>query len=172
MWLVAGVAQDVSEPGDYFVFRMEPESIIVSRTRNNELAALYNVCQHRGARVLLSDRGAMDKYTCPYHGWVYANDGELLTVPEGEGFSRGEPCGKLNLKRLRVESWAGIIWVCMDPDGPSLDEYLGPIREMVAPFRPQQMRLVEDQTVKLDCNWKAVFDNFGDTALIRILLLM
>ena len=162
MWLVAGVAQDVSEPGDFFVFSLEPESIIVSRTRNNELAAFYNVCQHRGARVLLSDRGAMDTYTCPYHGWVYGNDGELITVPEGEGFSRGEPCGKRGLKHIRVESWAGIIWVCMDPDGPSLDEYLGPIKEMVAPFRPHQMRLVEDQTVKLDCNWKAVFDNFGE----------
>ena len=162
MWLVAGVAQDVAEPGDYFVFDLEPESIIVSRTSENQLAAFYNVCQHRGARVLLSDRGAMDQYTCPYHGWVYANDGKLIHVPEGEGFSRGEPCGRLSLKPVRVESWAGAIWICMDPDGPSLDEYLGPIKEMVAPFRPDEMRLVEDQTVQLDCNWKAVFDNFGE----------
>lgn len=65
MWLVAGVASDVEEPGDYFVFNLEPESIIISRTSDNEVAAFYNVCQHRGARVLLSDRGAMEQYTCP-----------------------------------------------------------------------------------------------------------
>ena len=60
VWLVAGVAQDVAEPGDYFVFDLEPESIIVSRTQQGGLAAFYNVCQHRGARILLSDRGAME----------------------------------------------------------------------------------------------------------------
>ena len=32
-WLVAGVLQDVEEPGDFFVFDLEPESIIVSRQR-------------------------------------------------------------------------------------------------------------------------------------------
>ena len=162
VWLVAGVAQDVAEPGDYFVFDLEPESIIVSRTQQGGLAAFYNVCQHRGARILLSDRGAMEKYTCPYHGWTYANDGTLIHVPDEERFSRGVPSEEHSLKAVRVESWGGIVWISMDPNGGSLDEFLGPIKEMVAPFRPQDMRLIEDQTVRLDCNWKAVFDNFGE----------
>ena len=162
VWLVAGVAQDVAEPGDYFVFDLEHESIIVSRTQQGGLAAFYNVCQHRGARILLSDRGAMEKYTCPYHGWTYANDGTLIHVPDEERFSRGVPSEEHSLKAVRVESWGGIVWISMDPNGGSLDEFLGPIKEMVAPFRPQDMRLIEDQTVRLDCNWKAVFDNFGE----------
>ena len=161
-WLVAGVEQDVSEPGDYFVFNLEPESIIVSRSSDGELAALYNVCQHRGTRVLLSNLGSLNEYTCPYHGWTYANDGTLISVPDEDRFSRGVPRDKLSLKPLRVEAWAGIVWVCMDPDAPSLDEFLGPVKAMCDPFRPQDMRLVEDQTVTLDCNWKAVFDNFGE----------
>ncbi|MBT4987585.1 MAG: Rieske 2Fe-2S domain-containing protein, partial [Proteobacteria bacterium] len=49
-WLVAGVAQDVEQPGDFFVFDLEPESIIVSRAEDGSLNAFYNVCQHRGAR--------------------------------------------------------------------------------------------------------------------------
>jgi len=162
MWLVAGPAADVAEPGDFFVFNLEPESIIVSRTDDNELAAFYNVCQHRGARVVLSDRGAMQEYTCPYHGWTYGNDGVLRKVPEEDRFSQGVPCAELSLKHVRVADWAGIIWVCMDPDAPGLDQFLGPIKDMVAPFRPEDMRLVEDQTVRLECNWKAVFDNFGE----------
>ena len=48
----------------------------------------------------------------------------------------------------------------MDETAPSLQEYLGPVIEMVEPFRPQDMRLVEDQTCLLECNYKAVFDNF------------
>jgi len=161
-WLVAGVAQDVEEPGDFFVFDLEPESIIVSRSNDGDLHAFFNVCQHRGARLLLTDSGAMDTYTCPYHGWVYNNDGSICNVPQEDHFSRGNPKDNLSLVPLRVEIWAGAVWVCMDDDAPTLKEFLGPIVEMVEPFRPQDMRLVEDQTCHLECNWKAVFDNFGE----------
>jgi phenylpropionate dioxygenase-like ring-hydroxylating dioxygenase large terminal subunit len=161
-WLVAGVSQDVVEPGDFFVFDLEPESIIVSRSEAGELNAFFNVCQHRGARLVLSEAGAMQTYTCPYHGWVYNNDGSLCEVPDEDHFSRGIPKEKLSLQSLRVDDWAGAIWVCMDPDAPSLQEFLGPIIDMIEPYRPHDMKLVEDQTCHLDCNWKAVFDNFGE----------
>ena len=161
-WLVAGVLQDVEEPGDFFVFDLEPESIIVSRSENGELHAFFNVCQHRGARVLLTERGNMATYTCPYHGWVYKNDGRLAHVPDEDRFSRGLPRQELGLKPLRIDTWAGMVWICMDPEAPSLREYLGPVIEMIKPFRPQDMHLVEDQTCRLECNWKAVFDNFGE----------
>jgi phenylpropionate dioxygenase-like ring-hydroxylating dioxygenase large terminal subunit len=161
-WQVAGVAQDVEEPGDFFVFDLEPESIIVSRTESGDLKAFYNTCQHRGAKLLLSDRGAMARYTCPYHGWTYNNDGAIHHVPDEDAFSRGAPGKHLRLKELRVESWAGVIWVCMDPEAPSLEDYLGPVISMIEPFRPKDMRLVEDQSCRLECNWKAVFDNFGE----------
>ncbi|MGI9329026.1 MAG: aromatic ring-hydroxylating oxygenase subunit alpha [Pseudomonadales bacterium] len=162
VWLLAGAVQDVSEPGDYFVFELDPESIVVSRTEAGELRAFYNVCQHRGARVVLSERGNMARYTCPYHGWVYENDGTLCHVPEAANFSRGVPMQDLSLKQLRIEEWGGIVWICMDPEAPPLADFLGPVQAMVAPFRMQDMQMVEDQTVELDCNWKAVFDNFGE----------
>ena len=162
VWLLAGLVQDVADPGDYFVFDLEPESIIVSRTQAGELAAFYNACQHRGARVLLSERGTLDRFTCPYHGWTYGNDGALVRVPDEDSFSRGLPVDRLSMKRVRVQAWAGAVWVCMDPQAPSLEEFLGPVMALVDPFRPQEMRLIEDQTVQLDCNWKAVYDNFGE----------
>lgn len=161
-WLVAGVVQDVEEAGDFFVFELEPESIIVSRAEDGSLHAFFNVCQHRGARVMLTERGNMAAYTCPYHGWVYNNDGSLATVPDEERFSRGLPKSELGLKALRVDTWAGLVWVCMDPEAPPLQDYLGPVMALIDPFRPEDMRLVEDQTCRLECNWKAVFDNFGE----------
>ena len=161
-WLVAGVVQDVQEPGDFFVFDLEPESIIISRAEDGNINAFFNVCQHRGARLLLDSHGAMKKYTCPYHGWVYNNDGSLCEVPEEKSFSRGIPKKTLSLQPLRVDVWGGMVWVCMDERAPSLQQYLGPIMEMIDPFRPEDMRLVEDQTCRLECNWKAVFDNFGE----------
>ena len=119
-WLVAGVAQDVEEPGDFFVFDLEPESIIVSRSEAGELKAFFNVCQHRGAKLITTDMGNMATWTCPYHGWSFNNDGTLCNVPDADRFSRGTPEDELALKSLRVESWGGMVWVCMDQEAPSL----------------------------------------------------
>jgi hypothetical protein len=50
----------------------------------------------------------------------------------------------------------------MDKNAPTLQDYLGPIIEMIEPCRTDDMRLVKDQTCRLKCNCKAVFDNFGE----------
>jgi phenylpropionate dioxygenase-like ring-hydroxylating dioxygenase large terminal subunit len=161
-WLFAGLMSDVREPGDYFVFNVARESIIVSRTQDGEIAANYNVCQHRGARVLVNDMGTLDSFVCPYHGWAYHPDGTLYHVPDTDRFSQGAPCEQLSLKPVRVDTLHGMVWICMDDGGPSLAQFLGPVSDLVAPFRMQDMTLIEDQTVRLECNWKAVFDNFHE----------
>ena len=46
-WLIAGVSTDLPEVGDYFLFRVRSESIIVTRTEDG-IKAFYNVCPHRG----------------------------------------------------------------------------------------------------------------------------
>ncbi|MFN3231060.1 MAG: aromatic ring-hydroxylating oxygenase subunit alpha [Alphaproteobacteria bacterium] len=161
-WLFAGVTQDVSEPGDYFVFDLGPESIIVSCAEDGTVAANYNSCQHRGARIAVNERGAVDAFVCPYHGWQYELDGTLKHVPEADRFVQGTPCDRLSLKPVRVEVWAGTVWVCMDDDVPPLRDFLDPMIPMIEPFRMEDMVLAVDQTVSLDCNWKAVMDNFGE----------
>lgn len=161
-WLMAGLAQDVREPGDYFVFNLGRESIVVSGTEAGGVAAHYNVCQHRGAKILVNDLGSLEKFVCPYHGWTYAPDGKLLHVPEEEKFPQGLPCEELSMQPVRCEVWAGMVWVCMDDDVPPLKEFLAPMIEMIDPFRVEDMVLFVDQTVSLDCNWKAVMDNFGE----------
>jgi phenylpropionate dioxygenase-like ring-hydroxylating dioxygenase large terminal subunit len=161
-WLCAGLASDVQEPGDYFVFDIGRESILVSCSQTGEVVANYNVCQHRGARVMVNDLGCVDAFVCPYHGWKYAPDGKLIHVPDTDRFSQGVCKEELSLKPLRVEVWAGMVFVCMDDDAPTLAEFLGAIQAMIEPFRPQDMTLIEDQTCHLECNWKAVFDNFHE----------
>jgi len=118
--LIACPAQDVAEPGDFYVFDLDPESIIISRTEVGELKAFYNVGQHRGARLIATDRGALAQYTCPYHGWQYHNDGTLAHVPDEARFSRGVPRDKLCLKTVRAEVCLGAVWVCMDQNAPPL----------------------------------------------------
>ena len=161
-WLFAGFTQDVREPGDFFLFELEKESIIISRTEEEELKAFYNVCQHRGARLINVESGVMEKYSCPYHGWRYRNDGKLDEVPNEDLFEGGVNCEEYSLKEVRIEDWAGTIWICMDQQAPDFDSFIGEIKELIDPYQTKKMLLTEDQTVHLDCNWKAVFDNFGE----------
>jgi phenylpropionate dioxygenase-like ring-hydroxylating dioxygenase large terminal subunit len=67
-----------------------------------------------------------------------------------------------SLKPVQVDTWAGLVWICMDPDAPPLMDFLGPAASRITPYRLQDMTLTGDQTVHLDCNWKAVFDNFQE----------
>jgi len=161
-WLFACLERDLAEPGDYRVFSIGEESILVSRTDDGALAAFYNACQHRGARVMVNDYGWAKAFVCPYHGWTYGYDGRLNHVPDIERFSGGVDFDTHSLKPVQVDVWAGLVWICMDPGAPPLMEFLGPAADSITPYRLQDMTLTGDQTVHLDCNWKAVFDNFQE----------
>ena len=47
-WLFAGIESDVAEPGDFTLFDLGRESIVIVRGEDDVLRAFYNVCQHRG----------------------------------------------------------------------------------------------------------------------------
>lgn len=161
-WLLAGLECDVRETGDYFVFEIGLESIIVIRTESGGLAACYNACQHRGNRIVTNERGSMDSIACPYHGWTYGLDGSLQHVPDADRFSQGLPCDRLSLKQVKVEVWAGLVWINMDSEAGPLSEFLGLVIPQLAPYRFERMVLVQDQTVCLDTNWKTAIDNFNE----------
>jgi phenylpropionate dioxygenase-like ring-hydroxylating dioxygenase large terminal subunit len=162
VWQFACLERDLAEPGEYRVFNLGRESVLISRTAEGDLTACYNVCQHRGARVMVNDHGWVRNFVCPYHGWTYDWRGRLVDVPDRERFTGGVDAATHSLQPVRVDTWAGLVWICMDPHTPPLLEYLGPAAERVAPYRLEAMTLTGDQTVQLDCNWKAIFDNFQE----------
>lgn len=163
VWQFACMESDVRDAGQYVVLNVARESIIVSRTFDGELAAHFNVCQHRGARILVNDRGCEKSFTCPYHGWTYRPDGRLVVVPDNQRFpGGGVDRAKHSLRKLRVGGALGMVWVCADPDAAPIEDYLGLVIDRVTPYNLGSMTLVGHQTVGLACNWKAIFDNFQE----------
>lgn len=161
-WLLAGLEQDVANPGDVMVFEIGPDSILITRTRSGEVSAMYNACQHRGNRIVTAEHSCLKAITCPYHAWSYDLDGRLRAVPDSDRFSQGLDLVALSLKRVKVEVWAGLVWINMDPDAGPLADFLGPVQDRLAPYHFERMRLVKDQTVHLDANWKTAVDNFNE----------
>lgn len=161
-WLLAGIEQDVREPGDYFKFEIGREAIIVVRTEAGALAAFYDACQHRGNKLIVNERGSVPAFTCPYHGWTYDLDGTLKMVPDAERFSRGIHYDDLSLTTVKVDVWAGLVWINMDPQAPPLATFLGSVIDTLEPYHFENMVLASDQTVTLDANWKTAVDNFNE----------
>jgi phenylpropionate dioxygenase-like ring-hydroxylating dioxygenase large terminal subunit len=159
-WLFAGLLCDVPDPGDYFVYNLGRESIVVLRDDSGDVRAFYNVCQHRGNRIFTSESGSVRQVACPYHGWRYGLDGQLQEVPDAERFCPAVEKSERSLKPVKLELWAGTVWLNMDPDAQPLAEFLGPIMNNLAPYRFENMVLAKHQTVSLNANWKTVRDNF------------
>ncbi|MEP5567901.1 MAG: SRPBCC family protein [Halioglobus sp.] len=159
-WLFAGLVADIPEAGDYFLYELGSESVVVMRDEDGNVGAFYNVCQHRGNRIFSSGTGWVKEVVCPYHGWRYGLNGTLAEVPDAERFCPSISKQERSLKTVRVEVWAGLVWLNFDPDAGSLAEYLGPIMSRLEPYRFEKMLLAQHQTVALDANWKTVRDNF------------
>jgi len=161
-WLLAGLESDLTAPGDYFVFDMGREQILVTRTSSGTAQGFYNVCQHRGNRLVASERGHASNFRCAYHAWTYNIDGELKIVPYEERFAGGVASEQLGLPKVHTEVWAGFVFINMSESPQPLSTFLGPVMDMLAPYRFHKMVVAEDQTVHLKCNWKAVVDNFSE----------
>ncbi len=76
-WLYVGHQSQIPERGDYFLFEIAGESVIIVRNAEGGINALLNVCRHRGSRICDEPAGRKTRLVCPYHGWTYGLDGGL-----------------------------------------------------------------------------------------------
>ena len=68
-WLFAGHSCEVKRPGDYIVFDVDTDSIIVMRGDAGAIHALHNTCRHRGMKLCEAPSGHVARIVCPYHQW-------------------------------------------------------------------------------------------------------
>src|SRR5699024_3073766 len=80
-WIFVGHTSQVENIGDFFTFDLVGEPLIISRDRNNELNAFFNICPHRGTRVEKGDSGNKKIFMCSYHGWTFHLDGKVNRTP-------------------------------------------------------------------------------------------
>jgi phenylpropionate dioxygenase-like ring-hydroxylating dioxygenase large terminal subunit len=166
-WLLAGRVADLSRVGDFFTFEIGHESLIVVRGVDDAIRAMYNVCSHRGTRIVSRSRGNCAHLTCPYHAWEYHLDGRIRRITDPSLASLGAGPEALRLPTVRCETWAGFVWVCLGESAPPLHQYLGSIAHQLEPYLPDQHALVRDVTVEWDCNWKVCIDNSNETYHVR-----
>ena len=162
-WLIAGLEEQLQKSGDRFTCEVGKESILCTRDDEGVIRAFYNVCQHRGNRLVHEESSSGKIMACNYHGWRFKPNGELAFVPDAKDFSQGNPCGKLRLKELPCTVFAGFVWYSMDEDVMSLEEFLGPVYAQISTYDMSRMKRTHWVTIEGDFNWKVVQDNFNES---------
>jgi N,N-dimethyl phenylurea N-demethylase alpha subunit len=169
-WVFVAHDSEISKPGDFVLRKIGLDSVIVSRSTKGEVNVLLNHCRHRGTEVCHEDRGNASHFRCPYHGWTYKNDGQFVGAPDmGLAYGKRADVQDANLlKAARVDSIHGFIFACLDPDAPSLRDYLGGAAWMLDcmfALHPEGMvALGPPERFTVRCDWKSGAENFSGDA--------
>lgn len=124
-WLFLAHESELPDPGDYVLRSIAGNSVIVSRDENNQVRCFLNMCRHRGNQICKVSAGNSSHFRCSYHGWTYANDGKLVGVPLIQSVYEGKLVrSDWNLLEIRVDSYAGLIFGCLDQGAETLESYL------------------------------------------------
>ncbi len=159
-WLIAGPRCDLEEPGDYFTFEIGRESIIVTLNDDNELKAFYNVCPHRGNRLVLNESGSTPRFTCAFHSWCFDLDGNCESITDEETFRPGAIPARPTLKTVLVEEKGGLIFVNLDENAPPLADRFGLPDGYLEGYQLDKMKVVRHVVSEWGANWKTGIDAF------------
>ena len=178
-WFRVGREEQVPNPGDYLVVDVAGESVLIVRGRTGTLRAFYNVCRHRGSRLVLDDTPAPQEgaapasggcfhnaIVCPYHAWSYSFEGDLRGTPflrESERFRKAD----FSLHPVGVDVWGGFLFVNLRPEeaeaeGRTLLRQLGTVPEEFKRYPLASLRVAKRLVYEVAANWKVVMENYNE----------
>src|SRR5574338_137753 len=164
-WIFACHESEIANPNDYVTMRAGRQPMIITRGADGKLNALVNACQHRGATLTRLHKGKASSFTCSFHAWTYKSDGRLLKVKAPSEYEENFDLGKHDLKKARIESYKGFVFINLDVDGTeTLEEYLGDAKAffdmMVAQSPTGELEVLPGRSqYTYDGNWKLQCEN-------------
>jgi phenylpropionate dioxygenase-like ring-hydroxylating dioxygenase large terminal subunit len=132
-WIYAGHESQVPKPGDYSTFDIGRQPMVMLRDARGGIGVFHNRCPHRGAKLCnLLHGNAGKEIRCSYHGWRFALDGKLDTLPQPQGYegtrlNRDDPQFSM-APAPRTASYRGFVFASLAKEGPTLLEWLGPAK--------------------------------------------
>ncbi len=158
-WIFAGHQSQLAQAGDFKVVNVANESAIIVRSADDDIKAFANVCRHRGSIVCLEKSGNQQKFECPYHGWMYDTDGNLIGARDmPEDFDRAD----FGLHKVSVESVHGLLFICFSDNPPSLAGARRDLAEPLAMFDFENLKVAAHKTYSIAANWKLAIENYQE----------
>lgn len=163
-WHAAGRVEAIPEPGDFLVWERFGQSVVIARQADRTLAAFYNACPHRGARIV-SESGhcTSGQLTCPFHGIRYDLSGQVVGFPERATFDPARVEG-LRAAEVALEIFEGWVFIHLDPThAEPLERALGGLVDELGWYDMGDWRYYGSSTYVAEANWKSVFEGFLET---------
>ena len=178
-WVLVGHQSQIAQAGDYFTAEIAGESLIIVRDKRGEIHGFYNVCRHRGSRLIENRKGQLSAaIQCPYHAWTYGLDGRLLGAPHMDdvlGFNKAD----YSLRPVNVALWEGFIFVNLAEAGAltsilsqrerrkqdgfvSLEDWFATLAGKFARWNLPSLRSARRIEYDVRANWKLIFQNYSE----------
>src|SRR3954468_8811379 len=108
-WLCAAHDQPRAGRGRFLTREIKQESLLCVGDDDGRAHGFFNVCRHRGARLVSEPEGTLRRLQCPYHAWCYGFDGSMRSAPHTEEIEGFKPSAT-GLRRLRTEVAHGLLF--------------------------------------------------------------
>lgn len=157
-WQMVCRESEIATPGDCHVYDIATLSVLVVRTEQGQLKAYPNACLHRG-RQLKNGNGNSRDLRCPFHGFSWSLDGQFKGAPCEWDFPHIDK-ENFNLPTIQVDTWGGWVFINMDEQAQSLQQYLGVLPAHFERWTPQDTVKVVHIEKIIPCNWKIGWEAF------------
>ena len=158
-WIFIGHESQIPNKGDYFVYKLLDEEIIVLRNKENEVKAFFNVCRHRGSRICLEESGNTSRFSCPYHSWTYNLDGKLLAA---KSLREGIDKSTLGLHPCNIASVSGMLLINLSDNPQSLANLQSDLKEPFEMFGFEDLKVAAHKNYPIASNWKLAVENYQE----------
>ena len=113
-------------------------------------------------------RGNVSCLVCPFHGWTYSLDGNLIRRPANRDFMEF-PRSEFSLFPVRAEEFDGYVFINFDQNADPLVDFLGQVLvRHLSVFPDANKRQVWSLGTTVQCNWKVMMDAFMETYHIPV----
>lgn len=166
-WLHVGRETQIPEPGDYFTRELPglDASLLVTRGRDGEVRAFWNMCSHRGNKLVWDEHpkkevcGNARRFACKYHGWQFDPEGRLRFVNLEDWFCDDVDKSRYGLVPVACDTWATFIFVNLDPEPQeTLADAVGPFVDGLAGYPFERLTQCFTFAVEAKANWKVFLD--------------
>jgi phenylpropionate dioxygenase-like ring-hydroxylating dioxygenase large terminal subunit len=158
VWQMACREEAIPNIGDYVIYEIANKSLIIVRTDATEIRALYNACLHRG-RKLVTGNGCRQQFKCPFHGFVWKNDGTFLENPIEWDFPGGSK-ETMALPQARVGRWGGFVFVNFSDDALPFETILDPLVKHFERWDVANRHMSAHVVKVVKCNWLIAIEAF------------
>lgn len=165
-WVFAGPRSAVAQPGAVKCLEVAGRQLFMTTDRKGDTRVFFNVCPHRGARLVIEDQDKAASLTCPYHGWAFGLDGSLRGRPHFHGprehDREGSRAERDCLFEVRSAVWHDWVFVNIDGQAEPFEDYMATAYKEYGDWDFGKTALAHYQPFRFQANWKLVVENFCD----------